>query len=116
MGGGVPVAAVLEHPRQELVGGLLRAQLRLVVLGRGSSRRDFSSSSEAIRTRNSVEASRSSSPALLEVLEVGDDDLAQRDLGQAHLLAQHDRHQEVERPREDVEVEVELGCSHPVRA
>jgi hypothetical protein len=46
------------------------------------------------------------------VLEVGDYDLAERDLGEAHLLAQHDRHQEVERAREDVEIEIELCGSH----
>ena len=43
------------------------------------------------------------------MLDVGDDDLAQLQLEQAHLLAQDDRHQQVERPGEDVEVEIELG-------
>ena len=78
----------------------------------GSISRDFSSSSAAIRTRNSVAASRSSSPALLEVLDVGDDDLAELDLEQADLLAQDERHQQVEGPGEDVEVELELGGAH----
>ena len=36
--------------------------------------------------------------------------------GQAHLLAKDHRHQQVEGPGEDVEVEIELGRSHPARA
>jgi hypothetical protein len=50
------------------------------------------------------------------MLEVSDHDVAQGDLREAHLLAQDHRHQEVERPGEDIKVEVELGCSHPGRA
>jgi len=40
------------------------------------------------------------------VLDVGDDDLAQLQVEQADLLAQDDRQEEVERPGENVEVEV----------
>ncbi len=43
------------------------------------------------------------------MLDVGDDDLAQLDLEQVDLLAQQDRDQQVERPGEDVEVEIEVG-------
>ena len=71
--------------------------------------RDLSSSSAAIRTRNSVAASRSSSPAASSLRDVGDDHLAELDLEQADLLAEHDRQQQVERPGEDFEVELEIG-------
>jgi hypothetical protein len=40
------------------------------------------------------------------MVEVGDDDLAQLDVGEADLLPQQDCEQEVERPLEDVEVEL----------
>ncbi len=65
-----------------------------------------------MRTRNSVADSRSSSPGLLEVLDVGDDDLSQLDFGEVHALAKDDRHEEVEGAREDVELEVQVGYRH----
>ena len=116
MGGRVAVAAVLEHARQELVGRLLRAQLRHLLLGRRQEQprlelQKRGDQDQELRRRVEVELA-----GVLQVLEVGDHDLAQRDLGQAHLLAQHDRHQEVERAREDVQVEVELSGSHRHRA
>src|SRR6185369_323947 len=46
---------------------------------------------------------------LAEVVNVGDHDLPERHLRQRDLLAQQDREQQVERPLEDVEVEIELG-------
>ncbi len=57
-----PEAAVLEQPREQLVGGLCGSRSRPSGSSHGSIRRDFSSSSAAIRIRNSVAASRSSSP------------------------------------------------------
>ena len=49
------------------------------------------------------------------MLDVGDDDLGQLDLEQVDLLAQQDREQEVERPGEDVELQVEVGDGHRLR-
>lgn len=46
------------------------------------------------------------------MLEIGDHDLAQLDLGERDLLAQDDGHQQVEWPGEDIEIEVELGDCH----
>ena len=57
-------------------------------------------------------ASRSSSPRGLEVVEVGEHDVGEVDLEQVDLLAQDERQQQVERTREDVEVELELGDAH----
>ena len=50
--------------------------------------------------------------ALLEVVDVGDDDLGQVDLEQIDLLPQHQREQEIERTGEYVEVELEVGETH----
>ncbi len=60
---GVAVAAVLEHPREQLLDRLLGPELLQLLSAPGSISRDFSSSSEAIRTRNSVATSSSSSPS-----------------------------------------------------
>ena len=78
----------------------------------GSISRDLSSSSAAIRTRNSVADSRSSSLLRLQMVEVADDDLRQIHLEQVELLAQDQREQQVEGTREDVEVQLQLGESH----
>ena len=56
--------------------------------------------------------------ARLEVVEVGEHHLGQLHLQQVELLAQDQRQQEVERPREDVEVELQAmdgGGGHPQR-
>ena len=47
--------------------------------------------------------------ARLEVVEVGEHDLGQLDLEQVELLAQDQREQQVERAREDVEVQLEAS-------
>ena len=46
------------------------------------------------------------------MVEVADDDVGQLDLEQVDLLAQDERQQQVERPAEDLEVELELGDGH----
>ena len=50
--------------------------------------------------------------ARLEEVEVGDDDVGQLDLEQVDLLAQDERQQQVERPGEDLEVELERSDGH----
>ena len=67
------------------------------------------SSSAATSTRNSLADSRSSSPSSVGPLEVGDDDLGDRHLDQLDLVAQDEREQQVERPLEHVEIEIELS-------
>ena len=53
---------------------------------------------------------------VLEAVDVGEDDVAKGHLGEADLLAQEHGEQQVERPLEDVEIEVELrrprSCRH----
>ena len=45
----------------------------------------------------------------LEVLDVGEHDLGEVDLEEVDLLLQHQRQEQVERPVEDLQVEVERG-------
>ena len=61
-------------------------------------------------------ASRSSSPASLEVVDVGEHDLGQVDLEQVDLLAQDEREQQVEGALEDLEVEVDARRARIARA
>ncbi len=42
------------------------------------------------------------------MLDVGDDDRAELDLEQADLLAQDDAEEQVERPDEDIEIQIEV--------
>ena len=54
--------------------------------------------------------------ARLEVVEVGEHDVGELDLEQVDLLAQDERQQQVERAREDLEVELERRDGHGARA
>ena len=112
MRSGVAVAAVLEHPREQLLGRLLGRQLELVLLGSRQQQARLEleqrgDQDEELGRRLEVELA-----LLFDVLEIGDHDLAQLDLGERDLLAQHHGHQQVEGPGEDVEIEIELGGSH----
>jgi hypothetical protein len=46
------------------------------------------------------------------VVDVGDDDVREVDLQQVHLLAQDQRQQQVERPGEDVQIQLEVIEAH----
>ena len=112
VGAGVAVAAVLEHPREQLVRGLLRLEVVLVaVVPRQQQTRlqleQSGDQHEELGRRLEVQLA-----LLLQVLDIGDHDLAELDLGEVDALAQHDRHQQVEGTREDVELEVEIGYRH----
>ncbi len=78
----------------------------------GKSARAFSSSSAATRTRNSPQASRSSVVALGQPLDERDDDRGDVDLGEVELLAQDERQEQVERPLEGVQIQLELAHDH----
>ena len=103
-------ARVGEHPLQQLLGRLGRHQLVELVdlLARQhqprlelEQRRD---QDEELGRGLEVEL-----VAGLEMVDVGEHDLGQLDLEQVELLAQDEREQEVERPGEDVEVQLEPG-------
>ena len=106
--GGRAVAARVEHPREQLLGGLARARCRAarsLVAGEHQPRLQLEQRGDQhdeLGRRLEVELA-----ARLEVVEVGEHDLGERELEQVDLLAQDQRQQQVERPAEDVEVEVE---------
>ena len=62
-----------------------------------------------MRTRNSPQASRSSSSRSASRATNATHDLREVDLAQRQLLPQDERQQQVERPLERVEVELELA-------
>ena len=60
-------------------------------------------------TRNSVADLEVELAAALEEVEVAEHDVGQLDLEQVDLLAQDERQQQVERPGEDLEVQLEVS-------
>ncbi len=116
MVGGAPVAPRLEHPREQLLGGFAGLEVVEVLVGareheprleleqRGDEHEELGRDLE-------VELA-----AALEVVEVGEHDVGELHLEQVDLLAQDERQQEVERTREDLEVELERGDGHRVQA
>ena len=107
----VAVAAVLEHPRDQLLDRLLGAELaQLLRAGQQQPRLQLQQ-----RCDQDQELGRDLEVELvlaLEVLDVGEHDVGELDLEQADLLAQHDRQQQVEGAREDIELKVERGDRH----
>src|SRR5262249_61131871 len=55
-------------------------------------------------------------PLLLEALAEREHDLGDVDLGRLQLLSEHERQQQVERPLERIEVELELAHDHRRKA
>ena len=105
-------APVLGEPPRELLGGLLRIELcELGLLVREErarlqleQRRD---EDEELAARLEVELLPLGQP-----LEEGDDDAREVDVPQVELLLEDEREQQVERPLERVEVELELPDDH----
>ena len=102
-------APVLGEPARELLRGLLRLELReLGVLLREHRARlqleQRADQDQELAARVEVEL------ALLgEALDERDDDRREIDLAERQLLAEHEREQEVERPLERVQVQLELA-------
>ena len=111
--GGRAVARVLEHPREQLVGRLLGRHVESVLL---VARQHHARLELEQRRDQHEELGRGLQVQLasgLEVVDVGQDDLGQVDLEQVHLLAQYEREQQIERPLEDLQVEIERCQLHP---
>ena len=107
--GRAPVAARLEHARQQLLGRLAGLEVeQLVLLARQHEPRlelqQGRDEDEELGGRLEVELA-----AALEEVEVAQDDVGQLDLEQVDLLAQDERQQQVERPGEDLQVELEVS-------
>ena len=111
--GRAPVAARVEHPREQLLGGLAGLEVeQLLVLARQHQARlqleQRGDQDEELGGDLEVELA-----AGLEVVEVAEHDVGQLDLEQVDLLAQDEGQQQVEGPAEDLEVELERGDGHP---
>jgi hypothetical protein len=109
---GAAVAVVLEHAREQLLGRLLGLEVKplLVLLGQHQARLQLQQRGDQhqeLGGRLEVELPRS-----LEVLDVGQHHLGEVDLEQVDLLPQHQRQEQVERPVEDLQVEVERRQRH----
>ena len=111
-------APVLGEPPRELLGRLLGLELGElgVLLGEHRARLQLEQrrdQDEELAAGVEVELA-----ALGEVLDERDHDLGEVDLAERQLLAQHEREQQVERPLERVEVQLELadGDRHRAKA
>ncbi len=116
LGRGGAVAAVLEHPREQLLDRLLR---RPAPPAR-RRRRAASAATSAPAARRSGPGTRSPPPAPARPRARGARRRRRRPRrartsSRLDLLAQDDRDQQVERPGEDVELEVQLGDGHPAQ-
>jgi hypothetical protein len=111
--GAAAIAAVLEHAPEQLLDRLPRLELELVryLLARQHQPRleleQSGDQDQELGRRLEIQL-----PGPLEMLDVGEHDLGQVDLEQVDLLAQHERQEQVERPLEDLELEVERGERH----
>jgi hypothetical protein len=111
MRSGVAVAPVFEHPRQQLLGRLLRSELDLLLVAwKQESRLELEQRSD--QDKELGRGLEVQLPGSLEVLDVRDHDVAQVDVHEVDLLPEDEGQQEVERPRERVQVELELGGAH----
>ena len=104
--------AVLGEPARELLGRLLRAELGELGLLVGEERAGLQleqrrDQDEELAARLEVELL-----PLREPLDERDDDRGDVDLGEVELLAQDERQQQVERPFEGVQVQLELAHDH----
>ena len=110
--GGAAVAVVLEHPRQQLLGRLLGLEVEalLVLLRQHQARLQLEQRRDQHEELGGGLEVELAGP--LEVLDVGEHHLGEVDLEQVDLLPQHQRQEQVERPVEDLEVEVERRQGH----
>ena len=114
---GAAEARVLQHPLDQLLGGLggrELVELLDLLAGQHQPRLELQQ-----RRDQHQELGRGLEVELLQrlqVVEVGDDDLGEVDLEQVQLLAQDQREEQVEGTGEDVEVQLELGDAHARKA
>ncbi len=113
---GVTEAAVLEHPREQLLDRLLRFEVELgtLLVGRQHQPRfqleHGGDQHEELGRRLEVELA-----GPVEVVDVGEHDVRDVDLEQVDLALQDQGQEQVERSLEDLEVEIERGGAHGER-
>ena len=104
---GGAVAARVEHPREQLLGGFagLDVEQLLVLAGEHQPRLQLQQGGD--QDDEFGGALEVELAGALEVVQVGQHDLRQLELEQVDLFAQDQRQQQVEGPAEDLEVEVQ---------
>ena len=109
--GGAAAAQVLQHPRQQLLGRLLRSQQLgvLVVLLAAQQQPRLELQQRRDQHQELGRRLQLQLALALQPIDVGEHDLGQLDLGQVELLAQNERYEQVEGAVEAVEIELELG-------
>lgn len=112
MTGRCPVAVGVEHPRDQLLERLLGGELDQVLLV--ARQHQARLQLEQCRDQDE-ELGRSFEVELatrLEYVEVPEHHVCEVDFEQVDLLTQDQREQQVERPGEDLQVELEVGDGH----
>ena len=106
------VAVRVEQAREQLLGRLAGVELDQLLLLAGQHQPRLELEQRRDQHQELGRGLEIELAALLEVVDVGDHDLGEVDLEQVDLLAQDQRQQQVERPREHVEVELEVDQPH----
>ena len=108
------VAARVEHPREQLLGRLFGLDVEQLLLLAREHQARLQLEQRRDQHDELGRCLEIQLATLLEVVEVGEHDVGELQLEQVDLFAQHQRQQQVERPAEDVEVELERAEAHRV--
>ncbi len=106
------VAAVLEHPGEQLLGGFPRLDVEALGLLGGQHEPRLELEQGGDQQQELCGGLQIELARALEVIDVGDYHVEKLDLQQIHLLAKNEGEQKVEGPVEDLQVELEGGDRH----
>ncbi len=105
----------VEQPGEQLGGGLALIELELLELLPGQHQPRFQLQEGRDQNQKLGRGLELELAARLQVVDVGDHHLCEVDLEQIDLLAQDQRQQEVERPREDLQVQLQVDQPQRIR-
>ena len=112
--GGAAVAVRLQQAREQLLGRLAGLEVEQLLAPRREHQARLQLQQRGDQHEELGRQLEVQLAARLQAVDVGEDDVGEVDLEQVDLLAQDERQQQVERPGEDVEVEVQVGGAHRV--
>ena len=112
MPGGRAVAARVEHACEQLLGGLLGLDVQQLLLLAAQHQPRLQLQQSGDQHDELGRCLEIELAALLEMVEVCEHHVGERELQQVDLFAQDQRQQQVEGPAEDVQVEIEGGEAH----
>ena len=107
--GGRPIALGLQHPRQQLLQRLLWCQLQQLLLVARQHQARLQLQQRRDQHQELGGELQVQLTAGLEHVEIAQHDVCEIDLEQIHLVPQDERQQQVERPGEDLEVQLEIS-------